>query len=596
MYNNWHIRLLAGIALLAGAFYFLAPTLVYSNLTDEQLAEVRKDSNNFSKYLASWMPESHIVPGLDLQGGVHMVLSVELDKAVRDRAKRTASRLRADLEDKKIGATVEYMDSGSGESVKVTFNDAAGLAQYEKDVADNYTDLVEVSKNDTELVVRLNPDSTKRLRSDAVDQTIKTITNRIDKMHVTEPSITKRGDSQIQIQLPGYSNPEEAKSLLGRTAQLEFLMCDDESEVLVSLTDLPEGVTPQSESYRRDNGSAGRDMYLIFAEDKKDIVRAYLNGKVPPGRTVKFGRMRGDDDNAVMRTYLLVDEVNLTGDDLVDARIYSSQSDMMNPESGVGVSMEFSPSGGAIFADLTTKNVGKRMAIVLEDTVDSAPYIKGPITGGSASITMGRGTYDQRIKDAQDLALVLKSGALPAPVSFREQRVVGATLGKDAVEGARMAFLVGTALVGIFMLIYYRIGGLFAMIGIVLNLVFTLATLSWLGGTLTLPGIAGLLLTVGVAVDANVLVNERIRDELRRGKSVGEAISYGYDAAFSAIWDSNFTAFIAGIVLWQYGSGPVQNFATTLLIGTAVTLLTAVWYTRIFFDMYAATNPKSLSV
>jgi preprotein translocase subunit SecD len=430
------------------------------------------------------------------------------------------------------------------------------------------------------------------VKRDAVDQTIKTINNRIDKMHVTEPSITKRGDDQVQVQLPGYTNPDEAKSLIGRTAQLEFQMCDDENDFLTKLEPLPEGVKLETSGFQRKDGQFVQDIFFEFPSDSLAQVKQFLVGKVPSGLVVKYGKMParvGEPEK--MRTYTLKADVDLTGDDLVNAQVAMGSPEQPQPY----VVIEFSPTGKQIFADLTTKNVGRRMAIVLEDIVDSAPVINEPITGGSAQITMGGSrTREEMIRDANQLALVLKAGALPAPVTFREERTVGPSLGKDALLQAKNACLLGGALVFLFMVVTYKVGGLIAMLCAFLNIFFVLATLSFFNGSLSLPGIAGLLLTVGMAVDANVIINERMREEFIAGKTARGAVDAGYSSAFSAILDSNVTTALAGLVCLQFGSGPVQNFATTLLIGIVSTMFTAVFVSRIFFDIYAGKNRETL--
>ena len=593
--NTIWIRLLLTLGLTALGVYALTPTVIYFRLSDEELAEVQKDTAAFKKHLPSWSPEGHIVPGLDLQGGVHMVLGVDLDKAVSDKARRIASRLRGELEEKEIGfVSVDHLEEDKGDRVKVVFKDQAGLDTFMKDLEQNYADLTYVSSKDMERMYRVHPDWVAKIRTDAVDQTIKTITNRIDKMHVTEPSITKRGQDQVQIQLPGYQNPEEAKSLIGRTAQLAFQMCDDTSDFLTKLTDLPPWAKMNQSGFQRRDGGFAQDIYLEFPETNLKELQRYLAGKVPSGLSIKYGRLnRADSDEAKMRTYTLNDDVELTGDDLVNAQVSMGSPEQPQPY----VAIEFSPVGKNVFAELTTKNVGRRMAIVLEDVVDSAPVINEPITGGNASISMGGNrTRQEMLQDANQLALVLKSGALPAPVSFREERSVGPSLGKDALAGARRASLFGAVLVTLFMLVVYRVGGLIATVAAVLNIFFVLAVLSLFNGTLSLPGIAGLLLTVGMAVDANVIINERIREELLAGKTARSAVAAGYDSAFSAILDSNVSTALAGVVCLEFGSGPVQNFATTLLIGIVSTMFTAVFVTRILFDIYASKDRATLAI
>ena len=591
MQKTWKIRLLVAlvVGLLGG--YLVWPTVTYFSLSEAQLSEVKKSKDAFRQFIPEWASESHIVPGLDLQGGIHMVLGVDLDKAISDKTGRIADRLLGEFKEKKIPVekVLHLADEDKGDRIEVIFKDPSGVDKYNSEVADLFTDLAVLSEESKRMLFRLHPNLALIIRRDAVDQTINTIRNRVDSMGVTEPSITKRGDDQVQVQLPGYSDPEEAKSLIGRTAQLEFLMCDDDTTFLQGLQDLPENVELQSSGYQGPGGGSGKDIYLSFPKESLETVKKYLKGKVPAGRVVKFGNI----NKTTLRTYTLISKVELTGDDLVDAQVAMGSPESPRPF----VSMTFSPAGARIFDELTARSIGKRMAIVLEELVDSAPVIQTRISGGSASITMGGArTREEMLKDANQLSLVLKAGALPAPVTFREERSVGPSLGADSVQQGKMAFTLGGVLVILFMLIYYKLAGLISVIGVLFNLLFVAATLSWLGGTVTLPGLAGLLLTVGMAVDANIIINERIREELLAGKTPRSAVSAGYDAAFSAIIDANFTTFIAGMVLWQYGSGPVQNFATTLLIGTVSSVITAIFITRIFFDMVTAKGPQKISI
>jgi preprotein translocase subunit SecD len=593
--TTWPVRLLftIGTVLLAG--YLLTPTIIYFSLSDEQHADVQKDKAAFKKHLPSWAPENHVVPGLDLQGGVHMVLGVDLDKAISDKARRIATRMRDELADKKVDAIVDHLaDEGTGDRVRITFKDAAAQALFDADIAQSYGDLAEVNRSGTSMTLRVHPDWVNKIRTDAVDQTIKTITNRIDKMHVTEPSIAKRGGDQVQVQLPGYTNPEEAKSLIGRTAQLEFQMADDENDFLTKVADVPDWAKLEQSGFQRRDGQYVQDIYLEFPEERLKEVRAFLAGKVPAGLVMKYGRVdRRAGEVSKMRTYTLSDDVTLTGDDLENAQVAMGSPEQPQPY----VVLDFSPTGKQIFAELTTKNVGKRMAIVLEDIVDSAPVINEPITGGTAQITMGGSrTREEMLRDANSLSLVLKAGALPAPVTFREERSVGPSLGKDAIEQAKKACMVGAVLVTLFMLVTYKLGGIIAMLCAVLNVYFVLAVMSFFNASLSLPGIAGLLLTVGMAVDANVIINERIREEFLAGKTARAAVDAGYGSAFSAIFDSNVTTALAGLVCLQFGSGPVQNFATTLLIGILSTMFTAVFVSRVFFDLYTRTDRDKMLI
>lgn len=597
MQTSWKPRLVIALLALGVAFYFLYPSMVYFTLGETELRDVRQSKHAFDKYIASWLPKSHIVPGLDLQGGIHIVLGVDLDKAITDKTARAADRLVGFA--KEEGITVSSIkQTGDNpnlqDQVELSLGNASDLGAFKEKVIKKFSDFQFVSASAGVVKLRLMPELVQSIRQDAVNQTITTITNRIDKLGVSEPSISRRGDDQVQIQLAGFDDAEGAKQLLGRTAQLEFQMCADDTTFLRDLKDLPEGVQLVESGYSRPDTTGGKDIFLKFPENKFDDVKAYLATRVPAEFVVKYGKAGADGmGEKIMRTFTLERKVALTGDDLVDARVSPGSSTNPRP----GVSLSFGPAGAKIFADLTAASVGRRMAIVLENTVDSAPVISTKIPDGHAFISMGGARNSQEmLQDANALALVLKSGALPAPVTFREERTVGPSLGKESVEQVKVAFAVGAIAVALFMLFYYRLAGSFSILAVVFNLIFILAAMSFMDATITLPGIAALLLTIGVAVDANVIINERIRDELRLGKLPRSAVKAGYDAAMSAILDANITTFIAGMVLWQFGTGPVQNFATMLMIGTVSSVVTSIFVSRIFVDMVTSRGQKTLSI
>lgn len=595
MQTSWKLRLLFALLALGVAFYFVYPSLVYFALDETEVREVRQNRNAFNKFIPTWAPKSHIVPGLDLQGGIHIVLGVDLDKAITDKTARAADRLIdfAKTEGVAISSMRQKGDTPNlQDHIDVTLSSAAEINTFKEKILKNF-DFQFVTSSDAVVTLRLRPELIQSIRTDAVSQTVTTITNRIDKMGVTEPSISRRGDDQVQIQLPGYDDAEQAKHLLGRTAQLQFQMCADDTTFLRDLKDLPTGVELVESGYSRPDSTAGKDIFLKFPEGQLDEVKTYLASRIPSEYAIKYGKVGERIGDKSMRTYTLERKIPITGDDLVDARV--SPGSATNPRPGV--SLSFGPAGAKIFAELTAASVGKRMAIVLEDTVDSAPVISTKIPDGNAFISMGGARSNQEmLQDANSLALVLKSGALPAPVTFREERTVGPSLGKESVEQVKVAFVVGAIAVALFMIFYYRLTGAFSIIAVIFNMLFVLATMSFLDATITLPGIAALLLTIGVAVDANVIINERIRDELRLGKLPRSAVKAGYEAAMSAIMDANITTFIAGMVLWQFGTGPVQNFATMLMIGTVSSVITSIFVSRIFVDMVTSRGQKTLSI
>ena len=368
----------------------------------------------------------------------------------------------------------------------------------------------------------------------ALDQAIETIRNRIDQFGVTEPDIRPQEGYRILIQLPGVKDPERAKKLLKTAAHLEFKLVDEENSL-----------------------------------------EEALKGNLPPGREILYEEVENTETGAKKSIpYLLQKRTSLTGDYISDARV---QIDSQYNEPYV--SLTFNSKGARIFERVTGENVGKRLAIVLDNKVYSAPVIRDRISGGRAQIT-GRFTMEE----ARDQAIVLRAGALPAPVKILEERTVGPSLGKDSIDKGFKSMVIGGIIVVLFMIIYYGFSGIIADLALLLNILFIMSGLAFFGATLTLPGIAGIILTIGMAVDANVLIFERIREELRLGKTARAAIEGGYSKALVTILDANVTTFIAALVMFQFGTGPVRGFAVTLSIGIVASFITAVVVTRVVFD------------
>jgi protein-export membrane protein SecD len=403
-------------------------------------------------------------------------------------------------------------------------------------------------KGGTHMVMELEVDKldSKTTLNDAMTQAIEIIRNRVDQFGVAEPLIVRQGARWIVVQLPGVTDSQHAKELVGKTALLEFRMVDDSEKSRNALSKMLEsGANP-------------------FVGTEVSTAAAKL---VPEGMVLAAGK--GGE------AFLLHKEVPLTGAQLETAKVETGG------EYGMPVvSFKFKPELAATFSSLTQANIGKRMAIVLDGVVYSAPVIKGRIGGGSGIIE-GQFTPD----DARNLAIVLRAGALPAPVKVIEERVVGPSV-KDGLRSA----IIGFVLVVLFMVIYYRASGVVAVIALALNLIVMLATMSYLRSTLTLPGMAGIILSLAMAVDANVLIFERIREELRLGKLVKHAIHVGYDRAWSAILDSHMTSLISSAFLFQFGTGPIKGFAVTLCIGLVLSLFTATVVTRMIFDYFLEHN------
>ncbi|MCA2978612.1 MAG: protein translocase subunit SecD, partial [Myxococcaceae bacterium] len=440
-------------------------------------------------------------------------------------------------------------------------------------------DFSQVSRNAGVLVLKLDAAQVDYMMSDAVDQAMLVVRKRIDKWGVAEVDVRKLGTDSIQISLPGEKDPERAKELIGTTAQLEFRIVEEHGDLFKELyTNTPPdpsaGITLVS-SRQDPDGNEPSPPYLSGTDKNKLL--AYVQGKGGEGKQVLLHCVEAPNNKSCLRYVTwLVQASGLSGENLVGADAYNDPQ-----TNNVVVSYQFNEQGGKLSEDLTGKSIGRLMGIVLDDNLLSAPVIRDKI-GTRGQITLGRsGNREQRFKEAQMLALALKSGALPAPVAIGETRQVGAALGDELIKKGTTAALVGLALVVLFMALYYRVSGVVADVALVLNGLLILAGLALFNATLTLPGIAGFVLTLGIAVDANVLINERVREELANGKSARVAVDQGYDRAFWTIFDAHITTLIAGFILQQTGTGPVQGFATTLIIGIIASLFTSIVVTRV---------------
>jgi len=590
MTRGWYGRFVVVIGVCILAAYLLYPSYVFHvQATDEQRAAWKLDYDKFCESLPGWATCTKFNLGLDLQGGVHLVMGVRTDKALEQRIDRLADSLREELESQKI-AFLRVDRPRDEPTILVTLTEKTDNKVFEKYVRKEFQILEILDQKQNIYTLGLIEEEADFVRQTAVEQAIKTIRNRADKLGVTEPTIARRGKENILIQLPGVDDPERAISLIGKTAQLEFRIVDDEATAIfdeIPDEQLPAGVSRDEYKYEGPEGRQIREVFFQFPEGKQDEMLALLEPAIPGNRVIAFGeakKQQPGEKNLFLKTYLLHSRPGITGDYLSNAGV------QQNPDlpSDYYVTMTFDTKGGKIFGDLTEKNVQRRMAIVLDGKVNSAPQIEEKIGGGTARITLGRGADPQsKLQEAKDLALVLKAGALPAPVEIREKRQVGRTLGHEAVKKGRLAIIIGGIAVIIFMLLYYMASGLLADLALVLNVFLVLAALAFLEGTLTLPGMAGILLTIGMAVDANVIIFERIREELKVGKTPRAAIESGYGKAFRAILDANVTTLLAAVVLMQYGSGPVRGFAITLFIGILCSMFTAIVVTRLIFDFFA---------
>ena len=490
--------------------------------------------------LSNFVPHKQVALGLDLRGGSYLLLQVDVAAAQRERLNALTDNVRNALRDANIGYTGLEVE---GDAITFTIREPDRIDDARQALRKIDSDLTVEIANNGAGTMRFSTVATESRRRQAVDQSIEIIRRRIDETGTKEPTIQREGSDRILVQLPGVDNPEHVKALLGRTAKLTFQLVDTS----VSVEDARRGRLPPA------------DMILPAEEGRAAHVG-------PPAYVVRKRVMVG-------------------GDTLVDA-----QPTFQNNEPVV--SFKFDSVGAKKFGDATRENVGKPFAIVLDNKVISAPVIREPILGGSGIIS---GSFT--VQSASDLALLLRAGALPAPITILEERTVGPDLGADSIHAGTVASIVGVALVIVFMVLFYGLFGIFADIALMFNLCLMLGALSVLGATLTLPGIAGIVLTLGMAVDANVLVYERIREELRNGRSPVTAIDFGYAEAMRTIIDSHVTTMISSLLLFVFGTGTIKGFGLTLSIGIAISLFTAVMVTRMITVLWFRRNrPKALVI
>jgi preprotein translocase subunit SecD len=472
--------------------------------------------------------------GLDLQGGIHLVLGVEVEKALEAQVERAASDIRATLERKGVAAAQLSRQSATELVLKLaspqTWNEALAVLNefpvFDQKGADQAAGRVLLAMKEREA---------STIRDLAVRQGLETIRNRVDQFGVAEPTIQRQGENRILVQLPGVQDPERAKALIGKTALLEFKLLDESADV---------------EKAVREGSPEGDEVLWQRTVDRKTKEER----RIP---------------------YVVKKRALVTGADLAAARVSIDQT-----TSEPYVSADFNKTGTKAFAELTEQNVGRRLAIILDGNVYSAPVIREPIPSGRAQITGGF-----TVEEATDLAIVLRAGALPAPVKILEERTVGPSLGADSIRQGLVAILASALIVFLFMLVYYRLSGLIADVALGLNLLVLLATMAGFHATLTLPGIAGIALTIGMAVDTNILIFERIREEFRAGKTVRAAIDAGFSRAFRTVIDTHITVLVSAAILYNFGTGPVKGFAVSLFVGILASLFTAVFFTRLIFDL-----------
>ena len=526
--TGWRISLICIFVLLS--CLYLTPTLVAK--------------------MPSWwtglLPKDKIHLGLDLQGGTHLVLEVDTQKAVEGSLDLVATDLEDTLNSKNL--RFKRINRSGYDKVIVLLYEKGTAEAVQKLLKDKYPGYEQSPTYDeggfVALNLRINDKDAQDRKDKAVAQALETIRNRIDQFGVSEPVIQREGINHIVVQLPGIKDPQRAIDLIGKTARLEFKMVRE--DIPGTSTSIPEDAELLKEKTVDQTTGAVNEIPLVL--QKKSMI---------------------------------------TGDLLTDAQV-RIDSQFNQPY----VAIEFNSLGAKLFDQVTAANVGKRFAIVLDNTIYSAPVIRERISGGSAQIS---GNFTE--KTASDLAIVLRAGALPAPVKIIQNVTVGPSLGQDSINKGLMSGLIGIALVVLFMAVYYKLCGMVANLGMVLNVLYLMGALAALGATLTLPGIAAIVLLIGMSVDSNVIIFERIREELKLGKSPKSALDAGYDKAFLTIMDSHITTLITAAVLFQFGTGPVKGFAVSLSLGVIINLFTSLIGTKVTFDLFLAKGTaKKLSI
>ena len=485
--------------------------------------------------------ENKVNLGLDLQGGMYLDIEIKADDAGKEILRRTAE----ELEDLMIDEQVDFVEVRQTSDSLIVEMESGRKVQLDQAPYDRFLVQFDQSDQSDLTFLKLRPEEADIIKENAVRQALEVLRNRIDSLGISEPSLQQQGVNNIVIQLPGLKDRDRAIELIGPQAVLQFQLVNNNA-------------TPDSYN---------RLTEVVKYEEIWDKVTNKLISKRP---------------------YVLEKKILMTGEFIRDARVRIDSQD-----NRPYVSLSFDSIGADKFAKITRRNVGRNMAIVLDDKVQSAPVIREAITGGEASIS-GQFT----VEEADTLKIVLRSGSLPAPIEIREERTVGASLGEDSVNQGLNSLMIGSVLVLVFMLIYYRLAGVFAAVALIFNVILIISVLGAFGATLTLPGMAGIVLTIGMAVDANVLIFQRIREEIKRTENPRAAIQEGFGKAFRTILDANVTTLFAALALLQFGTGPIKGFAVTLSIGIIASMFTAIMVTRFFFDFVylRRTKLRSLSI
>ncbi|HTM46461.1 MAG TPA: protein translocase subunit SecD [Polyangiaceae bacterium] len=578
---------------------------------------------------------ARLVSGLDLRGGLRLVYTVDVDEAIKDRRDRRYEDMMVALtklfelhkgedrpseeEYQKLRERIDLQAvKGMAGALSLQVKSPADIPKIDARFLDEFsTDLTySKSADGAHYDFRIKQSVDTQIRESAVGQAKEIILRRVDELGLREASVSTR-DEDVIVEVPGEdeSSFREIREIISQTARLEFKLLDDDTDFFDSISRNPPADLPKGVEFEHENTSVGVDSsggvarkqitFAVIHKDDKETnkealarLRAWCETlELPQDRELGFETIYNTDPDTLKqseagwRTYLLKRRAEITGDLIRDAQAQPDTS--QGALGGWYVGIQFTDAGGRIFEKITGANIKRRFAIILDERVESAPVIQDRIGGGNARITLGSSDPERQVEDARKLELVLKSGALPAPITPSNEQRIGPSLGRDSIRLAVKGAAFGGLAVLLFMMVYYHIAGLIADIAVVMNIFLQLAILASFGASMTLPGIAGLALTMGMSVDSNVLINERIREEIDLGKTPRAAVDLGYSRALAAIIDGHVTTLISAIVLAQFGTGPIKGFAVTLIVGVAVSIFTGVMVSRVMFDFWVRRVPKS---
>lgn len=574
---KWKIWGIVGSVVLG--LYALVPTFFGF---PEQRQELQAAQQPLPWYL-NIFPEKGLNLGLDLRGGIYIEMDILADEGVRTKLDLLAQEVIRDL--KKRGAEPISFKQENLQTLEFVFSSNDLLENALPSLRKNYSDLLtQEALVKGAAAVRYTVDAAylAQVRQDIISQAVQAVRNRIDRYGLAEPTVQRQGSERLVVELPGVKDPERAIKIIQQAGKLEFKL-------------VSKGLSPTQVGNLIAEARTAGNLTVGYSAEEVQKLNEALAGKLPEGTEVAFELARDPATGNVTqaRPYLLERTVYVTGDMLKNAQV------QIDPQtSRPYVSLTFNSVGAKNFGDLTKAHVQEELAILLDGNVSSAPVIREPILNGECRIDLGASASRQdTLKEAKDLTLVLQEGALPARLKEASKTVIGPTLGADSIQKSLNSLLVGSAIVVLFMIFYYKLSGILANAALLLNTLFTFALLAMFQATLTLPGMAGIVLSIGMAVDANILIFERIREELNAGQQPRAAIDAGYKNAIRAIMDSNLTTIIAGVILYQYGTGPIRGFAVTLMIGLVCNLFTAVMMTRTVYD-YCLTKwrPERISI